>query len=162
MGLTPVRLDGGSARARPRRSQPCLPPSTRSCQRRLRANASTPEDGLTPQRRRPPLTRPSRRHGLHAASIPSPIEPITSTEISTTPTLHAVCDFSEIYRKVDHAEAYVLDRGRPPGEDPRDHRARRRPDPDARRASSRASARLVRRPPPRYQSPLPIGEHSRV
>ncbi len=57
--------------------------------------------------------------------------------INYTNVCAAVCDFCAFYRKVGDTEAYVLDRAGPAGEDPRDRRAGRRPDPDARGSASR-------------------------
>ncbi len=82
--------------------------------------------------------------------------------INYTNVCAAVCDFCAFYRKVERRRRLRPRPRRAAGEDPRDRRAGRRPDPDARRAAPAPEAGVVRGPAPRHQGALPAGQHPRV
>ena len=85
-GLRRFAAHGGPARTGPGRSEPCLPPSPRSCSAPLRAGGwdSTRASSCSGRPRCSSSAAPPTPSA--AGSIPSRIAPTTSTGTSTTPT----------------------------------------------------------------------------
>ena len=106
-----VRRHGGPSRTGPGRSEPCLPPSPRSCAAPLRAIASVSTRGSSCSVRPrcwSSAAPPTRSAG---GSIPSRIRTYNiDRNINYTNVCAAVCDFCAFYRKVGATDAYVLDR----------------------------------------------------